>query len=247
MASLPLVASPIDLPALLAIGLGTGAATLFGGALAFRLQAFVGLIQGFGAGVALGVALFDLLPEALNLAGGAHRPLAVATALACGFAGYLAMDRVNLALNREGPARAHFGPAALAGHSLMDGLGVGLAFQVSTSAGLILAFAVLAHDFLDGANTVTLSLAGGGGRRTARVWLAVDAAAPLVGIGLSRLLVVPGPTLALLLAVFCGFFLYIGASELLPKALARRPQASTAVATLLGLALVLGVVRLSGG
>ena len=57
----------------------------------------------------------------------------------------------------------------------MDGLGIGFAFQVSSAAGMIVAFAVLAHDFVDGANTVTLSLAGGSDPAIARRWLLADA------------------------------------------------------------------------
>jgi ZIP family zinc transporter len=58
---------------------------------------------------------------------------------------------------------------------------------------------------------------------------------------------VPTPELARLLALFSGFFLYIGASELLPHSHAKRPHVSTIAATLLGLALIYTVVRLAGG
>jgi len=47
---------------------------------------------------------------------------------------------------------------ALAGHSFMDGLGIGLGFQVSQSMGMLVALAVISHDFTDGMNTVTLML-----------------------------------------------------------------------------------------
>ena len=85
---------------------------------------------------------------------------------------------------------------------------------------------------------MSLTLSGGAGDRAARRWLIADALAPLAGIGLSRLHVaIPAATLAVALAVFAGFF-YIGASEMLPHALERRPKASTAVASLAGLALM---------
>ena len=47
---------------------------------------------------------------------------------------------------------------ALAGHSFMDGVGIGLGFQVNPAVGLLVAIAVLSHDFNDGMNTVTLML-----------------------------------------------------------------------------------------
>ena len=59
----------------------------------------------------------------------------------------------------------HLGPASLTAHSLLDGLGIGLAFQVAPAIGVVVAVAVLAHDVADGVNTVTLSLSGGGGQR----------------------------------------------------------------------------------
>ena len=212
--------SAIRLDLLLAvIGLATATATMAGGVLALRLKSTLGLLLAFASGAVVGVALFDLLPEALELGRGSHPLSAMTTAAAVGFAAYFAVDRL---VPRSRPPRvataAISGPRALTLHSLMDGLGIGFAFQASAAAGIVVAFAVLAHDLVDGLNTVTLSLSGGLQRRTARRWLMADATAPLVGIGASRLLTLPEPLLALLLAVFAGFFLYIGASELLPAA-----------------------------
>jgi ZIP family zinc transporter len=233
----------------MAIGLLTGLATLLGGTLALRLRSSLDLLLGFGAGVVLGVALFDLMPEAVSLggAGKALGALDIAGAIAIGFAAYLVLDQTAAALARSGAWRGHLGAAALTTHSLMDGLGIGLAFQVSPTVGAIVAFAVLAHDSLDGANTVTLVVSSGAGTGAARRWLLADAVAPLAGIGLSRLIVVPQTTLAVLLGVFGGFFLYIGASELLPRALNGRPRPSTTAAALLGLGVIYCVVRLAGG
>ncbi len=64
---------------------------------------------------------------------------------------------------------------------------MGIAFQASHEIGLIVAAAVLAHDFADGLNTVNVVVKNGGSRRFALRWLAVDAAAPLVGAALSLL------------------------------------------------------------
>ena len=230
---------------LLTIGLLTGVATLVGGALALRWNAAVDLLMGFGGGAVVGVALLDLLPEAFTLGGGVHTPFVVTTAVAVGFGAYLLTDQSIAALSRLEGLRPHMGPATLSTHSLMDGVGIGLAFQVSSTTGWILAVAVLAHDLIDGANTVTLSLSGGASRRTAALWLSADAAAPPIGIGLSRLIVVPSATLGLLLAVFAGFFCYIGASELLPRARRDGPRLITTMATLLGMAAIYGAVRFS--
>jgi ZIP family zinc transporter len=229
------------------IGVCTAAATLFGGVVALRLRASAGLLFGLASGAVLGVVLFDLLPEALRLGAGSLGVLQVLTATACGFVVYLLVHRLAASSDGGRGLKGHLGAGALTLHSLIDGLGIGLAFKASPAVGAGVAFAVLAHDCLDGANTVTLSLSGGAGDRTARRWLIADALAPLVGIGLSRLVSVPPAGLELLLGGFAGFFLYIGASELLPQALARRPKASTSFATVAGLAALYTVVRLAGG
>ena len=237
---------PVQIPLALLIGFVTGAATVMGGALALRFRSALGILFGFSSGAVIGVALLDLLPEAINLAGPLGSPLTVTTAVACGFAGYFLLDRCS-ALLFGGTAGhgAHLGPGSLTMHSLMDGLGIGLAFHVSSAAGLIVAIAVLAHDFLDGANTVALSLAGGGSDVAARRWLGADALAPLIGIGAARLLVVPDHVLALLLAAFAGCFLYIGSSELLPRSRGVGNSLSRVGATGVGLGFIYLVVRLA--
>ncbi|MHB8529603.1 MAG: ZIP family metal transporter [Caulobacteraceae bacterium] len=231
---------------LIGVGLVTGCATGLGGTLALKLQDRIHLILGFSAGAVIGVALLDLLPEALELGARTSDAFAIAAVVAAGFVGYLAVDRALLILGGQRTGhRGHMGAASLTVHSLLDGLGIGFGFQVSMSVGAVLAVAVLAHDFADGVNTVNLSLMGTGSRPVARRWLIADAAAPLVGIGASRLVVVPGPVLALIIALFAGFFLYIGASELLPESHHRHPRVWTTATTVLGVALIFVVLRLA--
>ncbi len=193
----------------------------------------------------IGVALFDLLPEALSLGGKIASPQLVMGIMGVGFCGYMLLER-SLGAAAEGRA-GHLGPASLTAHSLLDGLGIGLAFQVSPAIGAVVAAAVLAHDLADGVNTVTLSLSGGGGPGRARGWLAADAAAPLIGIGLTRLFTVGEGPLGLAIALFAGFFLYIGASALAPSSHRAAPRLRTSLATLAGMAAIWTVVRLAGG
>ena len=181
-------AEPPPIPSLVllaAIGVATGLATLLGGALALRLRGQAPLILGFSAGAVIGVALFDLTPEALQLGGRIASPATVLGIIGVGFCGYMILERA-LRAAAEG-AGGHLRPASLTVHSLVDGLGIGFAFQVAPAIGVVVAVAVLAHDIADGVNTVTLSLSGGGGTQRAKAWLAADVAAPLVGIGLTRL------------------------------------------------------------
>ena len=228
-----------------AIGVATGFATLVGGALALRFHRQIPLILGFSAGAVIGVALFDLLPEALELGARAAAPAVVLGLVGVGFGGYMLLER---GVGAAGEGRlSQFGPASLTAHSLLDGLGIGLAFQVAPAAGAVVAAAVLAHDFADGVNTVTLSLSAGGGARRARGWLIADAAAPLVGIGATRLFRVADGPLGLALALFAGVFLYIGAAALAPASHRALPRLWTSLATLAGMAAIWTVVRLASG
>jgi ZIP family zinc transporter len=233
-----MAAHSLDL-VLLLLGLAAAAATLIGGALALRLSRRIHLILGFSAGAVMGVALLDLLPEALELC---RKPDSVLTFAAAGFMAYLAADR---AISAGGGRRGHLGAGSLTLHSVMDGLAIGLSFQVSAAAAAVVTLAVLAHDVSDGINTVNVSLAGSAGRIWARRWLMADAAAPLVGIFLSRLVKVSPGALGLALAAFAGFFLCIGASELIPASHDRHPRAWTTISTLVGCAAIWAVVRLA--
>lgn len=230
----------------LVVGVATGAATLTGGSLVLRFRAALDLLLAFSSGTIVAVALFDLLPEALDLAGDSHSHLSITTAVAVGFVVYLIAERMSAITSREGKASRHFGPGSLTLHSLLDGLGIGLAFHLSPAAGGIVALGVLTHDCVDGANTVALSLAAGSGNRAAWLWLAADAIAPLAGILLASRIGMPSFALALLLGMFAGFFLYIGASQLLPRSQARRPRRSTIAATAVGMSLIYGVIWLAG-
>ena len=191
----------------------------------------------------LGVALFDLLPEAAELVGGDFQRLSLAVAI--GFATYATIDRAAALFGAQDRERAHLGPAALTIHSFVDGLGIGLAFQVSPAAGLIVAIGVLAHDFADGVNTFVLAFSGGANTRTALLWLLADALAPLCGIAVSLLFAIGQHDLASALGVFCGCFLYVGASELLPQSMEKSVSRWSLLATPAGLAVIYAVVRLA--
>jgi zinc transporter ZupT len=108
--------------------------------------------------------------------------------------------------------------------------------------------AVLAHDFADGMNVVTLALEAARGRSLAIVFLILDALAPLLGALLSFVVAIPDVTLGWLLAWFAGVFIAIGASHLLPESQHERPADGPVLVALsaIGAALVL-VIRANAG
>lgn len=231
----------------LLIALGALAATMTGGALALKLEGKLPLLIGFSAGAVIGVAFFDLAPEALEAGKGLYEPRILLALAALGFFLYTLLDRVVARHDCEAqanPARGLIGAASFSAHSLLDGFALGVALQADRKIGLIVAAAVLSHDFADGLNTVNVVMKNGGSRGFAFRWLAVDAVAPVIGAALSLLLAPDKGVLAILLAVFCGFFLHIGSSGLLPESHRAYPRPSTTIATLLGAAFLYGVTAL---
>lgn len=227
-------------------GVAATAATLTGGLLALRMKQRIVLVLGLTAGIVLGVAVFDLVPEALELASGWSSPRSLVAWVAVGLGFYMLLDRM---LGRSGALlarwRPHLGPATLTLHSFMDGLGIGLAFQIDQQAGWLVALAVLTHDIADGVNTVSLSLAAQS-ERSARRWLVLNGAAPLVGVLTGLSITISRSMLAPLMAIFAGVFLYIGACELIPRSYALDPRLRTTLASLAGMALMFVVTRFGG-
>jgi zinc transporter ZupT len=225
--------------------------TLLGGLLALRLQDRLHLILGFSAGAVIGVALFDLIPEAITLTAATHSVGTPLAAVAIGFVGYMILDRTVAPHGREGTHAEHLwrrgavGAGSLAVHSYLDGFAIGLGFQASASVGAVVAAAVLVHDFSDGINTVGIVLSKKGGNRSALGWLLVDASAPVLGALTTLAVNLPQDVLGLGLALFAGFFIYISAADLLPESYHDHPTGWTTAMTILGIITVYVVVRLA--
>lgn len=225
--------------------------TLLGGLFALHLRDKLHLILGFSAGAIIGVTFFDLLPEALTLTEGAYSVSTVLSVLVAGFVAYLVLDRYVLLHGHGDHARAvaHRGAAgagSLSFHSFLDGIGIGLAFQVSSTVGAIVAVAVVTHDFSDGVNTAGYILKSNGSRITALKWLFVDACAPVLGIVLTLFFTVDAEVLGLLLGLFSGFFLYLGASDLIPESFHAHPHHWTTVMTVIGIGTLYAAIHVAG-
>jgi len=239
------------------IALFASVATFIGGSFALRFRDKLHLILGFSAGAVAGVALFDLLPEAIELGILYHSTATVALFVALGFFGYLILDRLILLhthpstplgageeKSEENAPRGTFGAFTLSAHSFFDGMAIGVGFQVSAVVGIVVTVAVLTHDFSDGINTVNLVLKNGGTWKQAFRWLLVDAAAPILGAASTLLFRIPESSLGLVLAFFVGTFLYLSASDLIPESHHRHPRALTTIMTLLGATVLYVVVHL---
>jgi zinc transporter ZupT len=236
----------------LLIALATFASTCLGGLLALQFRDKLHLVLGFSAGAVIGVAFFDLLPESIEIGKAYYSVSLVTSVIALGFLLYMILDRTIVIHLREEDehcthtGRGRLGAGSLAIHSFLDGFIIGVSFQVSTSLGLIVTVAVLVHDFSDGINTVGMILKGGGTRKEAFAWLLIDSIAPLLGIATAMFVRVPESMLGLVLSLFCGFFLYIGASDLLPESHHAHPTRWTSFMTVLGVIVLYLAVKLAG-
>lgn len=232
----------MPVPVLLA--LLTVVSTTLGGVVALRARDRMHLVLGASAGVLLGLVAFDLIPEVFRLGG---VPDSVPSFMVAFVAGFLVLHVVERASGVHEPADSEYGEhhhrmsgtvgtVGLIGHSFLDGLGIGIAFQVSSSVGWAVAIAVLAHDFADGLNTVTLMRRAGHSMRRQAVALGLDAIAPVAGVLVAQLLSPPDSVLALYLGLFAGLLTYLATSDILPEAHAHHPSRITLLMTLLGVA-----------
>jgi ZIP family zinc transporter len=231
------------------IVVATAISTLLGGLFAIKLKDKLHLILGFSAGAVLGVALFDLIPESIELTNGVYDIQLVAIAIAVGFSIYMLLDRFFSLHNHNDNScdnpkhNTQISAAALVVHSCLDGICIGLAFKVSPTIGWVVALAVLAHDFSDGINVVNMVLRNKGDKNTVIKWLILAALAPTIGFVITLLFSVSAPMLGLILAVFIGLFLYISASDLIPESHHRHPAIWTTISTILGILVIFFAVQ----
>ncbi len=234
------------------VALGAFLMTLIGGWTAGHVTDRRHLVLGLAGGLMLGVVGLDLLPEALEAAG--DEVFGVPAALLLFVAGFLAahlVERLLAARQAAHGAEENDGrtpqvgltaAAAMVGHSAMDGVAIGAAFQVGEGMGLAVALAVIAHDFADGFNTYTLTSVYGNARRRAITMLVADAVAPVLGAASTLLVTIPEGPLGCYLGFFGGALLYLAAAEILPEAHHTHPARSTLLCTIAGAAFIWVVV-----
>ncbi len=211
---------------LTALALGFASITFFstlaGGVAALRWPARVQSLMALAGGVVLAAAFFDLLPDALQRANDLHISLSVPTGAA--LIGYFVFHVLERLLHAPDESRERPDPAGLVGatgfviHSFFDGVIIGLGFRVSFSLGLLVAIAVIGHDFSDGLNTVSYMVAHRQPRGRSWGWLLADAFTPLCGAAVASFAPIPDQVFPIALGLFAGFFIYAGAGNLLLRA-----------------------------
>ena len=224
------------------LSIATFFSTSIGGLFSIKHKDKLHRIMGFTAGVLLGVVFFDIFPEIINLIkDNSFNPTGAMVALGLGFLLFHSLEKTILIhhshedtyADHKHPHVGVFSALALAGHSFMDGVGIGLGFQVSPTVGVLVAIAVIAHDFTDGMNTVTLMLTHKNTTEKARWFLLLDALTPVLGATSTLFFRLPESFLVL----------YLGASDILPEAHSKHSSIKTIFLTLAGIILIFIVTR----
>jgi ZIP family zinc transporter len=228
-------------------------ATTFGGYIALKSKDKFHLVLGLSAGLLLGLVGFDLLPEVFEM--NTDSFFGVPQVSIAILAGFLSLHIIEGVFGSHEPAESDYGhdhehqnvagtlgAIAMGGHVFLDGVGLGVAFKVSDSLGYAVFLAVLVHAFSDGLNTVSLIVKSGHWTKKSFRLLAVDAVARIGGASVGTYLVLNDSLLALYLALFSGFVIYLATSHILPEAHSRHSSRWTFFATMVGVLIMWGVV-----
>jgi ZIP family zinc transporter len=228
-------------------------ATTFGGYVALKSNDRFHLVLGLSAGLLLGLVGFDLLPEVFEMNTSSF--LGVPQVSVAILAGFLSLHIIEGVFGSHEPAESDYGhdhehhniagtlgALAMGGHVFLDGVGLGVAFKVSNSLGFAVFIAVMVHAFSDGLNTVSLIVKSGNWTKKSFRLLGVDAVARIGGASVGTYLVLSDSLLALYLALFSGFVIYLATSHILPEAHSKHSSRWTFFATILGVLIMWGVV-----
>lgn len=231
----------------------TVAATAAGGALALRSKDRFHLVLGLSAGLLLGLVTLELIPEvfaANNSTFGGVRTVALALV-----AGFLLLHILERAFGSHEPAESDYGhdhshsniaggigALALGGHIFLDGVALGIAFQINNKIGYAVFLALLVHAFGDGLNTVSLLVKSGRWRKQSLMLIEIDALTRIGGATLGTYLTISDNLITTYLALFSGFIIYLATSHILPEAHSTHPSKATLFSTVGGVLIMWAII-----
>ena len=237
------------------VSFGAFVSALAGGLVAMRASASIGLVIAVGAGIRIGAAFFDLMPESVEHLGSLDNAMLLS---AVGFLAFYAVEKVTTLhvghetateIDHGEATHRHIGLIGATGmslHSFLDGVALAAGLVIGGGLGLVIAVVVIVHRFSDGIGIVSFMLASRTPLRETAWWVGIVAVAPVLGVLLGIIVPIPDQVLGGMLAVFAGFFLYIGAAELLPEAHRAERSRWLVLATLAGVAAIYAFSVLAG-
>ena len=235
--------------------LAASLAALIGGFVALHTRKHLDLAISLTAGLVLGLVAFDLLPEVFD--GISRSGITPVWPMLLFVGGFLAFHTVEKFILMHHDAESQYGPhthpklglaraVALSAHSFLDGLSIGVGFQVSTAVGTAVAFAVIGHRFADGFDTANFMLLHNNKISYIKKFLAIVIVMPVLGGVLSLFVSFSEATISVYLGLFAGILMYIAASNILPQAHAKSNSLKYIGYTLLGIAIMFIITRFIG-
>ncbi len=179
-------------------------------------------VNSFAAGLILGIAFFHLFPESLKLS---------ENALLFIFMGFLLFYLLETIIVLHSGSEIHFkekddphhakGMVMFSGlflHSLLDGIIIGVGFEIDPKVGLLTSLGVILHELPEGVTSFSLLITSIKRKTALKLSIAVALATPLGAlISLTFISALSEAIVGLLLAMAGGTFLYVGASDLIPE------------------------------
>ena len=193
-----------------------------------RLHRLLAILIAYSAGTILGAALFDLLPEAVELV---ERPL-VFLIVALGFVVFMFLERIIYWYHGHGHSHEFEGPGKKAPpkefaylnilgdliHNFIDGMIIAAGFINSFNVGMATTIAVVFHELPQEIGDFGILVYAGMERRRALLYNFLAALSAVLGgfIGSSFLASVENLG-GYMIAFSAGAFIFLSASELIPE------------------------------
>jgi len=235
-------------------GIITFFSTLSGGLFVIKYQKLFGVVSAISGGVLLAVSFFDLLPETLRLAPNSGIPFEyIMYSMLAGFFFLLVIERffsvrrVYISGKYQNVRRGRggwFGTGEIAVHSFIEGVAIGLSFGLDFQFGIVVAVAVIAHDFCDGINAVTVMINSNNTVKSSAQMLILVAIAPLLGVSSTLFVTIPESYLVLVIPLLVGGFIYLATNDCLPDAYEKNPPWATISFSLVGVFIIFAIVRI---
>jgi zinc transporter ZupT len=165
--------------------------TLFGGIFAARHKKNIAALGALAAGVLITTSLVDILPQTFTLADSANVNLE--DVMGVTVIGFLFLYIISSMISKhvysqdgeyeevKHPLGGVFATSELSVHSFIDGLAIGFGLEADIHVGIIIAFAVICHDFTDGLSTVAVMFNSNNSLKNSLRILVLDAIAPVLG------------------------------------------------------------------
>jgi zinc transporter ZupT len=220
---------------------------LSGGFFSIRFRDKMNLILGLSAGLLFGLVAIELLPEIFTLSQETGTDVIYPMiALSIGFLLFHITEKTFLVHDsHEETYQKHHHPSvgiisavALIVHSFLDGVGMGVGFQISASLGMAVAIAVMVHAFSDGLNTGSIMLLNNNSVKKTSSMVFLNALAPVLGVASTLVFDFSAEFLLMYLGFFAGIILYISLEDILPEAHSRDSSWKTVFFTVLGVVVI---------